>query len=248
VFDIHNHVLPRVDDGARTLTVSLRMLEQAAEQGITHVCCTPHASDRATETTNQHMQTALSELKEAVAKRNIPVELGLGAELMLGTDLQRVLTLPFATYNGRGEYFLLEFEREIAYEIVINVIKTVRRWGKRPVIAHLERFSRLVASPDRPRELHREGAILSMDAGTLTGQFGSMYQKRAWALLKQDVIDILASDAHDDDRHGFCLKANAVAAKTVLSERRVEELVVDNPRRVWLGEPWVVDEEQDAKS
>ena len=238
MFDIHNHVLPRVDDGASTTSVALRMLEQASAQGITHVCCTPHASDRATADTDKRFHEALGDLRDEVTKQGIPVELGLAAEIMLGTDLQRVLKFPFATYNGKGEYFLLEFEREIAYEIVLNVVKTVRRWGKRPIIAHFERFSRLVSTPDRPGEIRKAGAILSMDAGTLSGQFGSKYQKRGWALLNLDVIDILASDAHNDDQHGFCLKTNVLAAQSVLSEMRVRELVYDNPRRVWYGDPW----------
>jgi protein-tyrosine phosphatase len=238
LFDIHNHVLPRVDDGASSMNEALRMLEQASEQGITHVCCTPHANERATAETDRRFHEALDELKQAAAKHGLPVELGLAAEIMLGIDLQRVLALPFATFNGKGEYFLLEFEREIAYEIVLNVVRSARRWGKRPVIAHVERFSRVVATPDRPRELRAAGAILSMDAGTLSGQFGPMYQKRAWALLNLDVIDIFASDAHNDAEHGFCLKQNAQAARSMLSELRVRELVVDNPRRVWFGEPW----------
>ena len=238
MFDIHNHVLPRVDDGANNTIIALRMLEQAVAQGITHVCCTPHANDRSTDLTNEHFQMAFAKLKDAVAVGGLPVELGLAAELMIGTDLQRVLAYPFATYNGKGEYFLLEFQRDLSHEVILNVLKTVRQWGKKPVIAHVERYSRVVASPERPEELRREGAILSMDAGSLFGQFGSVIQKRARALLQLDVIDILTSDAHNDEHHGFCLDKSLPIAASIVGEARAREMVNDNPRRVWFGEPW----------
>ena len=238
MFDIHNHVLPRIDDGAGNKIIALRMLEQAIAQGITHVCCTPHASDRATEQTNQHFQQAFAELNEIVVKQSMPIELGLAAELMIGTDLQRVLEFPFATYNGQGKYFLLEFHRDMSHEIILNVLKTVRRWGKRPVIAHVERYMRVVASPERPQELRNEGAILTLDAGSLVGQFGSVMEKRSRALLELDVIDILASDAHNDDHHGFYLKQSLPVAESILGSARARQLVIDNPRRVWFGESW----------
>ncbi len=227
-----------MDDGASNTVIALRMLEQAVKQGITHVCCTPHANDRATDLTNEHFQTAFAKLKSDAAEGGLPIELGLGAELMIGTDLQRVLNYPFATFNGKGTYFLLEFFRDMPHDVVVNVIKTVRRWGKRPVIAHVERYVRVVASPERPQELRNEGAILSIDAGSLFGQFGSVMQKSARALLQLDVIDILASDAHNDEHHGFCLGKSFPVAASLVGEKRAREMVEDNPRRVWFGEPW----------
>ncbi len=240
MFDIHNHVLPRVDDGPSSLDMSLRMLEQAIAQGITHVVCTPHANDRMTADANAHFEKRLAEVKEAVAKRNLKIELGFASEIMLGTDLQRVLEFPFGTYNGNGTYFLLEFPRETPYEIILNVVKTAGRWNKRPVIAHVERYSRVVASPERPDELRKEGAILTMDAGSLFGQFGGVIQKRAKALLQLDAIDILASDAHNDEEHAFCFGKSLPLAAAIVGEARAQEMVNESPRRVWYNEPWDV--------
>ena len=217
------------------MAVALRMLEQASAQGITHVGCTPHASDRTSADASAHFEQRLAEVKAAAAKHGLSIELGLASEIMLGTDLQRVVNLPCGSYHGKGKYFLVEFPRETAHEIILNVVKTARRWDKRPVIAHVERYSRVVASPERPEELRQAGAILTMDAGSLFGQFGGVIQKRARALIQLDMIDILTSYAHDDAEHGFCLPI----AESILGEKRVQELVLDNPRRVWNGEPWL---------
>jgi protein-tyrosine phosphatase len=238
VFDIHNHVLPGVDDGAGNLNIALRMLEAAARQGITHVACTPHLNDRANEETDRLLQSVFAQLKEAAGAAQIPVDLALASEIMLGADVLRVLSLPVATYRGAGKYCLLEFPFETPFEIILNAVKSIQRHSVWSVLAHFERFSRAQRTPDQPRALQAAGAIISLDAGSLTGRFGPPMVKGARQLLEWQCVDILASDAHDDAMHGFCLKAGADAAAHVVGSATVQKLVVENPRCVWEGLPW----------
>ncbi|MCX6600347.1 MAG: hypothetical protein NT025_02145 [bacterium] len=238
MIDLHNHVLPGVDDGAHDLEMALRMLDIAAGQGITHVACTPHANDRANGQTDRLFQSAFLELQAAASERGLPVELSLASELMLGADILRVLSLPFATYRGQKKYSLIEFPVETPFEIVLNVVKTMRRSGPRPVLAHFERFSRAQRIAEQVRSLRSEGAIISLDAGSLEGQFGPVMEKRSKQLLEWNVVDILASDAHDDAAHGFRLKAGREAAAAIIGAESAARLVLDNPRRVWEGLPW----------
>lgn len=238
MIDLHNHVLPGVDDGAHDLEMALRMLDIAAGQGITHVACTPHANDRANGQTDRLFQSAFLELQAAASERGLPVELSLASELMLGADILRVLSLPFATYKGQKKYFLIEFPVETPFEIILNVVKTVRRTGPHPVLAHFERFSRAQRTAEQVRTLRSEGAIISLDAGSLEGQFGPVMEKRSKQLLEWNVADILASDAHDDAAHGFRLKAGREAAAAIIGEEAAGRLVWENPRRVWEGLPW----------
>lgn len=238
MIDLHNHVLPGVDDGAPNLPTALRMLELAAGQGITCVCCTPHANDRADERTDRLYQSVFLQLREAAQAAQIPVELGLAAEIMLGADLLKVLRLPFATYRAGRKYFLLEFPVATPYEIMLNAVKVAARNGYIPVLAHAERFQRMLSEPAQPRAVRAAGAVLTLDAGSLVGQFGPVAAKRARQLLDWNCVDILCSDAHDDGEHGFCLQAGCAAAAAIIGEARARELVNDNPRRVWNGEPW----------
>jgi protein-tyrosine phosphatase len=239
VIDLHNHVLPGVDDGARDLEMALRMLDIAAAQGITHVACTPHGTDRANGQTDRLLQSVFLKLQSAASECGLSVELCLASELMLGADILRVLSLPFATYRGQKKYFLIEFPVETPFEIILNVVKTVRRTGPHPVMAHFERFSRAQRTAEQVRTLRREGAIISLDAGSLEGQFGPVMEKRSKQLLEWNVVDILASDAHDDAAHGFGLKAGREAAAAIIGEEAARRLVLDNPRRIWEGSPWL---------
>jgi protein-tyrosine phosphatase len=243
VIDLHNHVLPGVDDGAHDLKMSLRMLRIAADQGITRVACTPHANDRANPQTDRLFQSVFQKLREAVAGHGLSVELCLASELMLGADLLRVLSLPFASYNAEKKYCLIEFPVETPFEIILNVVKTIRRSGPRSVLAHFERFSRAQRTADQVKALRREGAIISLDAGSLKGQFGSVIEKRSRQLLEWKVVDLLASDAHDDGDHGFRLKAGCEAAAAIIGAEAAERLVLENPQRIWEGAPWTQQDE-----
>ncbi len=238
MYDIHNHVLPGLDDGAVELRTALRMLEIAAKQGITNVACTPHSDDRADSERDRLFQSVFHHVKEAAKERQIPVEMTLASELMVGPNILQVLDLHSHNYGGHGSYCLIEFPIETPFEIIHNVVKSIRRRNIWPVLAHFERFARAQRSADQPHALRAEGAVLTLDAGSLLGQFGNVLVKRAKQLLDWDCVDILASDAHDDGSHGFCLKASVDATAAIIGMETTRKLVLDNPRRVWEGLPW----------
>jgi protein-tyrosine phosphatase len=246
LYDIHNHVLPGTDDGSKGLRMSLRMLEQAILQGITHVACTPHANDRSGEEANKLFHSAFDKLAREVKSLELPVEIGLAAEIMFGAELQQTLNYSFATYNGRGRYFLLEFSRETPFEIILNVVRASCRWKKRPVIAHFERYRHACKDKMQPDQVRAEGGILSLDAGSLTGQFGKPMVKVSKKLLEWNCIDIIASDAHDDDTHGFCLKTGREAVCDMLGANAAERMTIDNPKLIWENHPW--HDEKDKRS
>jgi protein-tyrosine phosphatase len=238
VYDIHNHVLPGVDDGAVELHTALRMLEIAARQGITHVACTPHSDDRADSERDRLFQSVFSHVKEAARQKQIPVELTLASELMVGAGILQVLPLSSANYGGKGKYCLIEFPIETPFEIILNVVKSIRRRNMWPVLAHYERFARAQRSEEHPQSLRAEGAVITLDAGSILGQFGNVLVKRAKQLLAWNCVDILASDAHDDGSHGFCLSTSVDATAAIVGMDAARKMVVDNPQRVWEGLPW----------
>jgi len=238
VYDIHNHVLPAVDDGAKGIRQSIRMLESAIHQGITHVLCTPHTNDRAGVRTNELFQARLIELRAEVARLELPVEIGLGAEIMFGMNIREVLAQPFASLNRTGKYYLIEFPRQTPFEIILNVVKASRRWGMTPVVAHHERYPLAFRNIDQLVMLRQEGAILTMDAGSLSGQFGAPMKRHSRNLLATGHIEILASDAHDDGKQNFCLATGREEAAAIVGVEAARKMVLDAPRRVWRGEDW----------
>jgi len=238
VYDIHNHVLPQVDDGAKGMRMSLRMLEHAIRQGITHVLSTPHVNDRVGAQAGDLFAQRLHELQSEVQRLGLPVEIGLGSEVMFGANMQDLFQHTYSTLNGTGKYYLVEFPRQTPFEIILNVIKASRKWGKIPVVAHHERYPLAFRSVDQLIKLRSEGAILSLDAGSLTGQFGKLMMKHARVLLATGHIEMLMSDAHDDESQNFCLAAGRDEAATIVGAAAARQMVTDAPRRVWDGMDW----------
>lgn len=227
-----------VDDGAKGMRMALRMLESAIRQGITHVLATPHANDRSGDHSNELFQLRLNELSTEVKRLELPIELGLGSEIMFGAQMQDLFTQPFSTLNGTGKYYLVEFPRQTPFEIILNVVKASRKWGKVPVVAHHERYPLAFRSVEQLTKLRSEGAILSMDAGSLTGQFGKPMQRHSRDLLSTGHIEILTSDAHDDEAQNFCLAAGRDEAAGIVGTVDARKMVSDAPRRVWDGTDW----------
>lgn len=238
MYDIHNHVLPQVDDGAKGMRQSIRMLESAIRQGITHVICTPHANDHSNAHANELFNERLTALNTEITKLGLPIEIGLGAEIMFGMNMQKVLAQPFATLNGKGKYSLIEFPRQTPFEVIHNVVKSVRNWGYIPVIAHHERYTFAFRNVEQLVKLRTDGAILTLDAGSLTGQFGLPMKRQARDLLATGHIEILTSDAHDDENQNFCLSESRDEAATIVGKQAASEMVTDAPRRIWNGEEW----------
>lgn len=238
MYDIHNHVLPQVDDGAKGMRQAIRMLESAIHQGITHVLCTPHANDHSNSHANELFNDRLAALNAEIAKLELPIEIGLGAEIMFGMNLQKVLAQPYATLNGKGKYSLIEFPRQTPFEVIHNVVRAVTKWGYVPVIAHHERYPLAFRNVDQLVKLRTDGAILTMDAGSLTGQFGLPMKRHSRDLLSTGHIEILTSDAHDDDKQNFCLAAARDEASAIVGAPASQQMVTDAPRRIWNGEEW----------
>ncbi|MBL0060066.1 MAG: hypothetical protein IPP40_00815 [bacterium] len=227
-----------MDDGAKGMRQSIRMLESAIHQGITHVICTPHANDHSNANANDLFNDRLAALNAEAAKLELPIEIGLGAEIMFGMNMQKVLTQPFGTLNGKGKYSLIEFPRQTPFDIIHNVVKAVVKWGYVPVIAHHERYPLAFRSIEQLIKLRTDGAILTMDAGSLTGQFGLPMKRHSRDLLSTGHIEILTSDAHDDDKQNFCLAAARDEAAAIVGLPTAKEMVTDAPRRIWNGEEW----------
>lgn len=238
MYDIHNHVLPQVDDGAKGLRESLRMLESAILQGITHVLCTPHVNDRSGQQAGELFELKFDELRAEVKRLDLPVELGLGSEIMFGMNIAELFKYRYSSLNGTDKYALIEFPRQTPFEIILNVVKAAQRWHRVPVIAHHERYPLAFRNAEQLIKLRAAGAILTMDAGSLTGQFGKAMQKHSRDLLATGHIEVLTSDAHDAEKQNFCLAASRAEAESIVGAAASWHMVLDAPRRIWFGDDW----------
>src|SRR5438477_11556622 len=169
VIDLHTHVLPGLDDGARSLAEARAMALDAAAQGVSVLAATPHVRDDY-PTTPEAIEDAVAELRDDFAEQGIPVEVLHGAEVALDLlwmippeDLHRF------TIAQNGRYLLLEVPYRgwpLAFE---SAVVRLLELGVTPLLAHPERNPEVQDRPDRVRAVVEAGALLPVTAASLEG-------------------------------------------------------------------------------
>jgi protein-tyrosine phosphatase len=194
VIDLHSHLLPGVDDGARSVAQSVAALRLLAEAGVTDVCLTPHltASALGTGVPDAH-DAAWAALQPEVPPG---IRLHRGAEVMLDRALTAADAAQPAFRIAGSRYMLVEFPRMVSSEAVANALWSVVQARLVPLLAHPERYS--VCSPAQVARWRSLGAVMQVDATTALQ--ATRRGDRARALLAHGLADIVAGDNHGDER------------------------------------------------
>lgn len=193
--DLHCHVLPGVDDGATHEAESLRMLRVAEEDGIAFVAATPHAH----HCPAGRIPPKVERLNHLAADAGLAVRVVPGQEVRLAADLvARFRAGDLATLNG-GRYLLLELPLSGPWPTYLRrAIDELRALGLRPILAHAERYGDIQRDPTPLRELIALGVPIQVNASSIVGPAERAARPAAERLLREGLVHLIASDAHDD--------------------------------------------------
>lgn len=225
--DLHSHVLPGVDDGPATLEGSLALARAAETAGTAVLAATPHINDdRFIEPAA--VPGAVADLNRHLAAAGIGIEVVQGGEIAL----PRVLDLGDADLAalalGGGPFLLLESPLAAVAGGFEALIYDVLGRGHAVLLAHPERCPAFQRDPARLMRLVEAGVLVQLTAGALMGAFGSRVREFSLSLLSDDVVHVVASDAHDAVR-----RPPGVAAAVGAAERDVPGITA---RATWLTE------------
>ncbi len=196
--DLHCHLVANVDDGAASEEETKRMLDLAERDGIKTIVATPHVfSSHCSEKDPRKIFEAVGKLVDACSKSGSPVAVLPGAEVFFTSNLSDYLTeyRDFLTLN-RSSYFLLEFPFDFIFHGATDFIYRVMMEGLIPIIAHAERNRIIQRNPRLVYEMVQMGALCQVNAASFTGYFGEMEEDLARLLLRNNLVHVIASDAH----------------------------------------------------
>lgn len=235
--DLHDHLLPGLDDGATDLATSVEMARMAAEDGITHVVCTPHASSRYRFDPERN-QKLLGELREAVAAAGVRVVLGSGCDFHLSYDNVRdAIENPRRyTVNG-GEYLLIELPDYGLPPTLEETFYSLRVAGMTPILTHPERNPSLQQDTARLADWVRDGMLTQVTAASVTGRMGRKAQKLAERLLADRWVHFIATDAHNVSSRPPQMRAACDQIAARYGEAYAQRLCTENPQAVFDGRP-----------
>lgn len=232
MIDLHNHLLPGIDDGAEDVEASLAMARQALASGTTHLVCTPHIHPGRYDNTPEKISAALGIFRSALADAGLALQVAAAAEVRFDIEIMAALPegrLPFlGKWEGR-DVLLLEFPHSDIPFGAERLIKWLLARGVLPLIAHPERNKGVMSSPARLKPLLAQGCLVQVTAGALAGRFGARAQELAESLLREGVVTILASDAHNTRHRPPLLSEGFDAAARIVGEAAAMELVLHRP-------------------
>ena len=235
MIDIHSHILPGIDDGARSLTDSLELCRIAADDGVKTIVCTPHIDFRYVNCRATIEEPFLT-LQREVSAAGIALELVRGAEVHMAPDiLLKVKEKELVTYNDAGRYLLLEFPFQPVITGAEDLVYRLRLAGLTPIIAHPERIGFFMEDPDRLQQLVRLGALGQVTGGSLMGQFGEKSKRVALTMVERHLVHIVASDSHDASYRRPVLAEVAEEMARRFGGERARSMFLDYPGAVVSG-------------
>lgn len=237
MYDIHNHMLPGLDDGAFNWEKSLVMALLAAEDGIAGIVCTPHWVSGFFENTRAPVLKTLNTLKEKLKEHNIPLSVYPGSELRLDFDIpQKIETGELLTINDMGRYALIEFPDEVLPQNLDHFFWDLHAQNITPIIAHPERNRILQRDPVRLYRLVELGALTQITGASLLGRFGTEVRKFAIMLLEHNMVHVLATDAHGPTTRSPRLSEAAKELERIVGKQTAQQIVRDTPKSIIDGQ------------
>jgi protein-tyrosine phosphatase len=233
VIDLHSHVLPGLDDGARTMDDARELARRAAAEGVEVMVATPHVRTDYPTTADQ-MERALRDLRDELVLHEVPIRILPGGEI----SLELLWELPHDdlvrfTLGQAGRYLLLEFPYRgwpLALEPAVTRLLGA---GMTPLLAHPERNPDVQDRPGRLASLVAAGALVQVTAGSLAGYLDRSSQTTAEKLLDLGLVHVLASDAHGPHiREG----GMAAATEVIGDEELATYLTQEAPAAIVAGE------------
>lgn len=232
--DIHSHILPAVDDGAKSWEMALEMCQMAADDGITHMVATPHSNDEFRYDRVRY-KAMLEELRQ---KMKGTMGFSLGCDFHMSFDnIMAVRRAPQDFCIGETNYLLVEFSDFGVSRQLLQTLEEFQAMGLIPIITHPERNRILQTKAEWVVSMAEMGCVIQVTANSLTGFWGSAPRRTAEWLLKAGAVHVLASDAHDPERRTPILSKGREVVAKLASQEIATALVIGNPQAIVRGQP-----------
>lgn len=194
--DIHSHLLPGIDDGAKDIEDSKYLLNQLKDIGFQKIITTPHIIKDVWKNTSSSIADSYKETSQLLLKANETIPFKAAAEYMMDGHFFDLIHKkePFLTL--KDNYILVEMSYMAAPMQLFDILFDLQIAGYRPVLAHPERYGFYHFSLKPYEELKEAGCLFQLNLLSTVGYYGPQVAKMAQMLLDQQMIDFVGSDAH----------------------------------------------------
>ena len=194
--DIHCHLVPGIDDGAKSWEDSVAMAEMAVADGIETIIVTPHQLGTYTHNSGAEIRRRTTELQVQLDSHHIPLQVLPGGDVRIDDGMFAGLRSgEVMTLGAHRRHVLLELPHEMYFPLE-RVLDGLAQLGMVGVLSHPERNQGLLKQPEIVETRVDYGCLLQVTAGSLMGTFGPGCQSMSEWMLEEGFVDFLATDAH----------------------------------------------------
>lgn len=196
--DIHHHLIYGMGDGPDSLKRTVAMLKKAYENGVVRIIATPKVSPGMETFSYRGYMRKLRIIQNFCQKKNIPMEIYSGAEILYTPMTVSMLAEGYVPTLADTAYVLVEFLPNTPFKEMRKGIKKLCSYGYKPILSHIEKCKCLMRRVSLAYDLKDEFDVYyQVNCATVLKPRGFFIRRSVWQLLEDEMIDFVASDAHN---------------------------------------------------
>ncbi|OQY95721.1 MAG: hypothetical protein B6D37_04505 [Sphingobacteriales bacterium UTBCD1] len=195
--DMHSHLIPGLDDGAKDIVASLDLIKGLMDLGYKKLITTPHILWDMYKNTPETILSGLERLRNAVQLEKMAIEIHAAAEYFLDDHVNELLNKKEPLLPLSGKMILVEFSMAFPSLSIKNILFDMAMQGYQPVLAHPERYVYLENTKSFYDELKGIGCLFQLNLLSLTGYYGRSTTELANYLIKKGYYDLAGTDLHN---------------------------------------------------
>ena len=234
--DIHQHVVYGVDDGPQNFEEAKKMLEYAAKDGVSHIISTPHFRAGSVDFDVDSYAEKVDRMNEYCRQSGLALKVHTGAEVFYTQEIFDELDVLEKLTLANSRSLLVEFDRKSSYMDIYSAVHSLSLSGFVPILAHIERYKSLMRSLTRVSELREHlYAKMQINCETLLCEKHGRKFKTVSRMLKEGLIDYVATDAHDTVHRKSRMDESFCLLKEYCGSNCAEALTAVNQSEIVFG-------------
>lgn len=247
MIDIHSHILPNIDDGARSIEETFNLIKEAQKAGFEAIVSTSHYMENYYETDVPEREVWVKAICENLQTKNIETNLYLGNEIYFSDNIIELLEQRKASTINDTSYVLFELPLNAEPMNLYDVVYEMLQYKLVPILAHPERYSYVQKDPDLVYDLIEKGVLMQANYGSIIGQYGEKAQIIVRKFFENNMVHFLGSDVHRPNTIYPKIPQILREIESIIGSEKLEELTTKNPKLLLNNKKIEIEEPTDFK-
>lgn len=232
MIDISAHIMPYIDDGAKTIKETLELIEEAEKNGFSDIFLTSHYIEEKYEADSKERRSWLKSLQMNVKQKKINIKLYNGAQVFISTNLPKLIKYDAVPTLNDSRYVLVELPQKEQFPEFMNIINELKELEIVPIITHPETYEYIQKDVNIIKELVSNGILIQCNFGSIINMNGKIAEKTMKKMLKDNMVHFLGTDVKR--KNSVYCNMDLINAKIdkIIGSKMRNKITIENPRKV----------------